>query len=487
MILQEELANAVGAEYIFDDPKILEEYSKDYSLTPPQKPLVIVKVKNADEVLKVILSANDDGIPIYPSSSKVHFYGGTIPRKDGAIIMDLSDMDRIVEIDEMNRWVHIEPGVTWEQLQSELEKKGFRSVIPLLPHADRSVLMDWLEREQPTACKFEYGEMVASMWVVWGLGEKFVTGSAAVNTFRQPGCYADGVNMQGPGTLDFWRFLQGSQGTLGIVAKGICKIEHLPAKTKTFFFPAKEVEELINPFYGLGHRYVGNERLIVNHVTAAGILGDYNLKSSLPNWVAITVLAGLPVGRPQEMLEYQIDYIHNELKKSFPNLVIAEKLEGAPAGSEERLARILTKPWPREKLYWKHAYKGNCQELIFMSPLRRVPEFVSITFEVAKSYDYPTDDIGVYIQPVEDMRACQIDFMFHYNPKNPTEVELVRKINKEALIRVVNFGGYFNRIYDGVGEIVYGLPRAQGYVNYIRRVKKLFDPNEILSPGKLCF
>lgn len=487
MGIKEEFAGILTKGTVSDSPEVWEDYSQDYGLTPSHKPQAIVKPKDADEVLKVILFANDNGISIYPSSSKVHFYGGTTPRKDGAVVMDLSDMNRIVEIDEMNRWVHLEPGVTWEQLQSELKKRGFRSVIPLLPHADRSVLMDWLEREQPTACKFEYGEMIASMWVVWGLGEKFVTGSAAVNTFRQPGCYADGVNVQGPGTLDFWRFLQGSRGTLGIVTKGLCKIEHLPAKTKTFFFCAKKVDELIDPFYRLGHRYIGNERLIVNQVTAAGILGDYNLKSSLPNWVAITVLAALPVGRPQEMLDYQIDYIQDELKKSFPNLDVREKLEGVPASSDENLAELLTKAWPREKTYWKHAYKGDCQELIFMSPLRRVPEFVNFTFEAAKNYDYPTSDIGVYIQPVEDMRACQIDFMFHYDPTNPAEGELVRKIYNEAVQGVINLGGYFNRIYDGIGEIVYTLPRAQGYVKYMRRVKKLFDPNDIMSPGNLSY
>ena len=154
---------------------------------------------------------------------------------------------------------------------------------------------------------------------------------------------------------------------------------------------------------------------------------------------------------------------------------------------DEKLARMLTKPWPRERFYWKHAYRGNCQELMFMSPMKKVPEFVHTVVELVKGYDVWMGDVGIYIQPVEDMRACQIDFMFHYNPENRGEVELVRKIYREAVLRVVELGGFFNRVYDGIGETVYSLPRTQGYVNYIRRVKKLFDPNAILSPGKLCF
>lgn len=485
--MERDFSSVVVEGKVIHDDKELATASQDYSLTPPRKPAAIVRVGGADELLDAVCLANENGIPLYPSSSKVHFYGGTIPRRDDAVILDLSEMNNIVEIDDLNHWGHIEPGVTWGQLQSELEKKGFRSVIPLLPHPERSVLVDWLEREQPTVCKFEYNEMIASMWVVWGLGEKFVTGSAAVNTFRKPGCHADGVNVQGPGTLDFWRFLQGSQGTMGIVTKAICKIEYIPVSTKTFFFPTDKFEKLIGPFYMLGHRYVGHERLIVNNVAGAGMLGDYNLKTSLPEWTAIVVISGLPVGRPEEMVEYQVDYIQDQVRKKFPGLKITEEFEGAPAGIAETLPEMLRKPWPKEKTYWKHACKGNCQELIFMSSPKRAAEFIGMINELAIMHDYPTGDIGIYVQPIEDARACQMDFMFHYDPDSVTEVELVKRLYKEAVSRVVEMGGYFNRIYDGVGEIISDLPRAQGYLNYIRRVKKLFDPNNILSSGKLYF
>ena len=485
--MEKDFGDVIGDGKVIYEENELARFSRDYSLIPPKKPSAILRVGNAEEVLNVVCFANEKGIPLYPSSSRVHFYGGTIPRRDGAAILDLSEMNNIVEIDDRNHWVHIEPGVTWGQLQSELEKKGFRSVIPLLPHADRSVLMDWLEREQPTVCKFEYNEMVASMWVVWGLGEKFVTGSAAVNTFRKPGCYADGVNVQGPGTLDFWRFLQGSQGTMGIVTKAICKIEYIPVDTKTYFFPVDKIEELMEPLYLMGHRYIGHERLIVNNMAGAGILGDYNLKTSLPDWTAIVVLSGLPVGRPKEMVEYQVDYIQNNVKKRFPGLRITETLEGAPVGTEEQLPEILRKPWPVEKTYWKHAYKGNCMELIFMSPPKKAAGIIDMIKKLAGSHDYPEDDIGIYVQPVEDIRAFQMDFIFYYNPDNAAEVVKVEEIHKEGISRVVDMGGYFNRIYNGVGELVSELPRAQGYLKYIRRVKKLFDPNNILSSGKLYF
>jgi len=477
----------VGKENVIDDEEELQKFSSDYSGIPSIKPEMVVKANEDDEVLKVVLQCNDEGVPIYPSSSKVHYYGGTIPRREGAIVMDLSGLNGIDEIDKLSHWVRIGAGVSWGQLQGDLEKKGYRSVIPLLPHSGRSVVIDWLEREAPTACKFEYNETIASIWVTWGLGESFITGSASVNNFRKEGCFADGVNPQGPGPIDFWRLLQGSQGTLGIVTKAICKIEFIPSVSKTVFFTSDDLSHLIPPLYEMGKRYVGLERFIVNDVTLAAILGDIKLKSSLPGWTIINVLIGLPVGRPDDMVDYQLSYVRKELKDKFPEITISERLEGAPAGTEEKLPEILRKPWPENKVFWKHAAKGNCQELIFTTLLSRTPHFTGLLKNIALEHSYPVEDMGVYIQPLEDMRACQVSFMLPFDDKNEAESKNVRRLYHKALIEVLNEGGYFNRIYDGIGDVVYTLPRVQGYVKQIRRVKRLFDPNNIMSPGKLCF
>ena len=485
--MKQTIEKIIGNGKVVDRDEELERFSSDYSLVAPKKPRMIIKIQDSDDVLNVILGFNEDGVAVYPSSSKVHFHGGTIPRKEKAVVLDLSGMNKIHEIDEMNHWVHIEPGVTWGQLQQTLEKKGYRSVIPLLPHPDRSVLMDYLEREQPTLCKFEYSEMIASMWVIWGIGEKFTTGSASINTFRQKGCFADGVNPQGPGPIDFWKLLQGSQGTFGVVTKGICKIEPIPSIAKTIFFPDETLDDLLSPLYEMGRRYIGFERFLVNKVSLAAIFGAPHLKTSLPNWVIINVLSGLPIGRPEEMMGYQLDYIQNELKNKFPRLTIEEKLKGAPSGIEGKLPEMLRKPWPNEKIYWKHGHKGNCHEVIFITTLKKTPEFVEVLKEIADEFDYPAEDIGIYIQPIEDMRACQMTFILPYNPNDGQELRIIKEMNKKSIIKVIEKGGYFNRIYEGVGEVVYTLPRAQSYVNHIRRVKRLFDPNWILSPGKLCF
>src|SRR3989337_1712371 len=69
----------VGKGNVIDDEEELQKFSSDYSGIPSIKPEMVVKAHEDEEVLKVVLQCNDEGVPIYPSSSKVHYYGGALP------------------------------------------------------------------------------------------------------------------------------------------------------------------------------------------------------------------------------------------------------------------------------------------------------------------------------------------------------------------------------------------------------------------------
>ena len=123
MSIKEQLARIVGADNILDAPAVLDGYSRDFSLTPPGTFTCVVQPQNTDEVQKIIQMANQTGIPVTPASSGVHFYGNTIP-KMGGLVLDLKRMNAIKELDEASKAAHLEPGVTWEKFQTELESKG---------------------------------------------------------------------------------------------------------------------------------------------------------------------------------------------------------------------------------------------------------------------------------------------------------------------------------------------------------------------------
>ena len=208
MNLKEKLSEVVGEENYSDDNVQLKAYSTDYSYTPAGMPSHIVKPASSEEVSAVVKICNEFSISVVPCSSKIHFYGATIPKK-GGVILDMSRMDKVLEIDHDNRRVRIEACVTWEKLAGELEKAGYRVIMPLTPPAELSVLTDFIEREEPTNQVYDHGEPLQAMEVVWPAGEVFRIGSASVNGY--PESASKGGNPSGPG-LDFYRFFQCARG-----------------------------------------------------------------------------------------------------------------------------------------------------------------------------------------------------------------------------------------------------------------------------------
>jgi FAD/FMN-containing dehydrogenase len=450
---RDKLVEIVGAENFSDDPKALEKYAQDFSLQPAGKANYAVKPKDAQEVQKTVQFANEQSLPVVPVSSWVHFHGATIPKK-GGIILDLTRMNKVLEVDELNRRVRMEAGVTWEQLTSQLAKKGFRVVMPLLPHPQRSVVTDTLEREVITNTVYDYGEPLQSMEVVWPNGEIFRTGSASVTGY--PDSHSKGGNPSGPG-LDFYRFLQAAQGTMGVVTWANIKTEHITQKDKIFLAPIKDLSQAMDFLYRILKIRIGQECLLLNNVDLAAIMaGDDKelpkLKSSLPSWTLILVISGHH-RRPEGKIKYEEKALNEVIKNEFPEISFSDNLPGLP-GSGQKLLGLLRQPWPKE-VYWKNRYKGGCHSFFFITKPALAPRFVKLMEELAGKHGYPLSDLGSYIQPIEHNRACQVEFNLFYDP------------------------------YGELAKMVY--EKAKDYATTLKRVKKLFDPKNIMNPGNLCF
>jgi len=484
-LIGEELTKIVGPENFSADNSLLEKYSRDYSLSPSGRPNYVVWPRNAEEISRILELANKYQIPVIPVSSRAHFYGATIP-KQGGIIIDLSrHMNRILEVDELNRRVRIEAGVTWKQLVEELRKRGFRVIMPLLPHPERSVVTDFLEREVPTNTVYDYGEPLQGMEVVWPTGEIFRTGSASVPGY--PDSPSRGANPTGPG-IDFYRFLQGAQGTMGIVTWANLKIEYLPKIDKVLFAPVTDLSYIIEFLYRILRLRIGQECLLLNNINLAIILsGSMNLdfeklRSSLPPWTLVLVLSGLQ-RRPEEKIQYEEEALRNIVKNEFHEVQLSENLPGV-LGAGKKLLKLLREPWPKET-YWKHLYKGGCASVFFITKPVLAPKFISKTQEVAAKHGYLPEEIGMYIQPIEHNRACHLEFNFFYDPNDLDNVEKVRGLRRALYPILLNEGAFFTRPYGELAKLVY--ERAGSYASVLRRLKNIFDPNNIMNPGNLCF
>jgi FAD/FMN-containing dehydrogenase len=91
----------------------------------------------------------------------------------------------------------------------------------------------------------------------------------------------------------------------------------------------------------------------------------------------------------------------------------------------------------------------------------------------------------MYIQPIEHNRACHVEFTFFYNPADAAEKVRMGDLHKNAALSLLNHGAFFSRPYGELAPMMY--ERASGYTEALKRLKKVFDPKNIMNPGNLCF
>jgi FAD/FMN-containing dehydrogenase len=485
MIRKEELEGMVGKENVSDAQPVLLRYSKDRSLVPPGMPDYVVWPTSSEQISKVLKWSNKNNVPVVPVSSKEHFNGGAVPRQ-GGVMMDLSKMNKILEIDQDLKKIRLEAGVTWGQLTEELAKNGMRLIMPLLPHANRSVLTDFLEREVPTNTVYDYGEPMQAFEVVWPTGDVFRLGSASVNGY--PDSKSRGGNPSGPG-MDFYRFVQGAQGTMGVVTWTNLKIMFATKKDKVFFAPIDDLAYAQEFLYRILPRRVGQEVLLLNRTDLATIVAENwpedfeRLRAALPPWTLILVVSGL-LRRPDEKIAYEVKLLKEIQRNEFRKLVLDEALPGFP-GLGGKMLSLLRNPWPADVPYWKNRWQGASQSLFFIAKPERAPRYVDIVEAVAPKHGYPVADIGSYVQPIEHNRACQVEFTFFYDEKDAAARARIAALYRDAARALMNEGALFTRPYGELAPMVY--ERAANYVMALWRMKKVFDPNNIMNPGNLCF
>ena len=479
------LSKIVGADNFIDDPEMLRDYESDLSHDPAGAAMCAVRPESSEEVSAVVTFCNKNLIPLVPTSSKVHFYGAAIPG-EGGVVMDMTRMNRILDIDTENRRVRFEAGVNWEQLNSTLKERGYRVIMPLTPPAGRSVLTDFLEREEPVNQVYDYGEPLEAMEVVWPTGEIFRLGSASVEGY--PDSPSKGGNPSGPG-LDFYRFFQCAQGTMGVVTWTNLKMESIPRMDKILFAPAEDLQYLNEFLHRIMPRRIGQEVLILNSVNLAALLSENGyadfekLSTSLPPWTLILVISGL-LRRPEEKIAYEEHFLAEVIKNEFSGIRLVEGLPGLP-GSGRRVLDLLRNPWPSDRPYWRLQVKGAFKSLFFHCRPADAKPMVEMVREKALLKGITAGNLGIYIQPIEHNRACRPEITFFYDPKDDEEKERVNVLYRQSAVELLKMGAVFTRPYGDLAAIVY--EKAASYAGQLKRIKKLFDPNNIMNPSKLCF
>ena len=488
MIDKQKLVEIVGGANVSDDAQTLDSYSKDLSFANRTRPAYVVTPQSADEVKKLVAAANDTGTPLVPvSSGPPHFHGDTVPSTGGAVVVDLSGMKKIVFVDRPRRVAMVEPGVTFGELIPAAEKEGIRLNMPLLPRSTKSVLGSLLEREPVLmpAYQWDISDPVACIEVVFGAGEDFRTGQAAGPGTVEEQWSVGGVQKApyGPHVTVWHRLVQGAQGTMGIATWASLRCELLPKVQEPFVVGSAKIAPLLELADWLVRLRMVNECFVLSATDLAAIFaGDQSadfqrMRAELPAWTLFYTLAGYEY-YPEERVAVNVKDI-----SALTQRLGVEAGKSVGSVSARDILKAVQQPCPEP--YWKLRYKGSCEDVLFLAQIDKIEELVEVMDTLAAKAGYPVSDRGVYVQPTVQGTSCHCEFSLFYDPDDAVEAQRVRELSAAATKALMERGAFFSRPYGDSARMI--MNRDAGTVDVLKKLKGIFDPNQIMNPGKLCF
>jgi hypothetical protein len=256
----------------------------------------------------------------------------------------------------------------------------------------------------------------------------------------------------------------------------------MPQVHKFFFVPAEKVEKLFDFSYRLQRLRLGEEVMLLNNSQLANILGkgaDHikTLKEELPLWGLIIGIAGRAL-LPLEKVDVQEKDI-SDLAQQFGLRLVSE----IPGATNREVLDILE--GLSDEPYWKFNYKGGCQDIFFLTTLDKTSGFIKTMYSVAEALKYPSSEIGIYIQPQHQGVVYHCEFNLPFDPNDKKEVARVREIYSKTSEELIGQGAYFSRPYGLWANLVYN--RDAQTTIALRKIKQIFDPKNVMNPGKLCF
>jgi FAD/FMN-containing dehydrogenase len=320
---------------------------------------------------------------------------------------------------------------------------------------------------------------------VFGSGDLFRTGSAA-----GPGSleeqWASGQaqkNPLGPSQFDPFRLIQGSQGSIGIVTWASVKCEIAPSVQKVLSTQSKQLQDLIDFTYALLKRKLADDLFILNAMSLSCALRKTTrqietLRKTLPPWNLILSFSGHGEMANEE-LTYRVSDA-GDIAKEFK--VKLQPSIGKLTG--KHISALLGVP--SEEPYWKLRFTGGCQEVFALTTLDKTPTLWSAFTTTCSRVNYPIEDVAAYIQPTSQGTNAHFECDIFYNPVNKLDVQKAKTLylrGSEALLRS---GAYFSRPYGQFSSVVFQHCSGET-LSAMQSVKRIFDPKEIMNPGRLCF
>jgi 4-cresol dehydrogenase (hydroxylating) len=204
----------LGADAVRSAPEDLAEFLDPYPFGDPAEfaPGAVVSPSSVEEVQAIVRVANELGVPLWPvSRGKNNAYGGASPRLAGAAVVELTRMDRVLEVNEESAYAVVEPGVRFFDLYDHLQSNGYRLWASVPELGWGSVVGNGLERGLGYTPYGEHGTKHCGYEIVLPNGELLRTGMGAMANSASWHLYQPGF---GPSVDGLFQ-----QSNLGIVVK----------------------------------------------------------------------------------------------------------------------------------------------------------------------------------------------------------------------------------------------------------------------------
>jgi len=452
-VIVEKLENIVGKSHVVTDRERMESYLFDETAEPvrprPATKLVLVKPANTKEVSEILKIANENKIPVFPRGGGTGLVGGSIPTESG-VILSMERMNKI-EVDKENLMVVAEAGVTLEKLLSSVDGAGL--FFPLHPGDETAQVGGLVATNAGGARAVKYGVMrnyVRGMEVVLPTGEVLMLG---------------GKLQKNNVGYDLMHLIMGSEGTLAVITKVILRLHPKFGATATLIVPfnsrhdaLKSVPKILQEgIIPLAVEYV-EKKLMEN--TAKQIGETWRIEEG--DYYLIIMLA-----------EYSKDLILSEAIKITDLCKKDGALEPLFIDSIREQKRILN---IRSKIY--STLKCKTSDILDVTvPPANIGRLIDAVDEIAKK-------CGTYL-PVYG-HAADGNLHVHIMKKGEGEdLEYIGKLKNEIYKVGLQLGGVITGEH-GIGKIrteSLHLCLDEKQIDLMKKIKRVFDPNNILNPG----
>ncbi len=431
---------------------ILDQHGRDESAIPPVRPSAVVMPRSTEEVSKVLKYCNTEKIPVVAFGAGSSLEGHVLPLF-GGISLDLTEMNKIIEIKTDDLVVRVEPGVHRMALNEKLATQGlFFSVDP---GAD-ATLGGMASTGAAGTTTVRYGAMRDNVLALTAV----MADGTVIRTGRETRKLSAGY--------DLTRLLVGSEGTLAVITELTLRVFGIPEKMAAAIVRFPTLSDGVTAATAIvrsGISIARCEFLDAKCIKNVNSHDGLNL-SEMPT--LFFEFHGSPVGVAEDAKSVK------EIVEEFGG---SEFEWTADEGARRKLWQA------RHNAYWAGIAAHPGKRAVSTDaavPLSKLSEAVQIAEQILSKHPYPFSILG-------HVADANFHCFIVTDPAKPEELEDVRHITHEITMKMIEMGGTCTGEHGiGSGKIA-ALIEETGApaVSIMRLIKQTLDPNNILNPGKV--